>query len=100
LQQNKGVYTLQMQDGQGHSAPATPLVLTANGQTTAAAIVLPEGIEITATRLGFGAGGDELQLDVTITQSGTFSYLVELKACVGNVVGQPGFGTEAAGWVN
>jgi hypothetical protein len=97
LLQHSGVYTLEMQDTLGHSEPYPSLVLTPNGPTTATAIALPEGIEITAARLGFV--GNELQLDLTITQSGTFNYQVQLGANATTGYSVPWFAT-AATWGN
>ena len=97
LLQHSGVYTLEMQDTLGHSEPYPSLVLTPNGPTTATAIALPEGIEITAARLGFV--GNELQLDLTITQSGAFNYQVQLGANATTGYSVPWFAT-AATWGN
>jgi hypothetical protein len=97
LFQSGGAYTFEMQDTLGHAAPWPYLSLTPNGQTTPQTTVAVPGMSVTATRLAIV--GYELQLDLTLTTSGSFSYNVEMGATTGAGTSVPWFGVGAT-WGN
>jgi hypothetical protein len=86
LSKNSGGYQLLIYDSGSGYAPWPPLALTANGQTTAASVTL-SGLQLTATRLAIL--GNELQLDLTLGRSGTFSDQVTLGASSSNAYSSP-----------
>ena len=94
LFQNNGAYTLDMIDNQGRGSGS--ISLTANGQTTAAALTMGS-LQITATRLA--VVGNEVQLDLTMQTSGTFSYQASMAATAVAGYSVP-WGAVAATWGN
>ena len=95
LAQNGASYNMWMYDVNSNTAPYPYLVVTPNGQTTAASVSL-SGLEIVATRLALV--GNEMQLDLTLSRSGTFSDQVTMGAIASGVYSQPWIFTAAAQW--
>jgi len=97
LEQISGAYSLHMYSPSGASAPWPYVALSPNGQTTAISISLA-GLQITAASLTLA--GNELQFNVTVTFSGTFSDTITLGAQDSTSYSAPWYGTVAADWIS
>jgi len=95
LEQISGAYSLHMYSPSGASAPWPYVALAPSGQSTALSISLA-GLQITAVSLTLA--GNELQLNLTVTFSGTFSDTITLGAQDSNSYSTPWYETVAADW--
>jgi hypothetical protein len=85
-------YWLALEDASS-SVPYPPLALTASGSTVTLATPITLGtVEITAYR--FALAGDEFQLDLSMTRSGTFSDEIIIEAVNGNNYSTPWAATD------
>ena len=90
-----GGYTLQMNNS---SAGTTPLTMTASGNTVILATPITLGsLQITAYR--FALSGNEFQLDLSVTRSGTFTDQIVIYADYGTNYSFP-WGTSNGQWSN
>ena len=80
------------------SAPSSTFFLTPNGQTVAANFGVSV-LQVVSARLGLV--GNELQLDLTLAQTGTISYQIQMDAqASGGVYSKPWLGVTEATWGN
>ena len=100
LRSNGSTYSVDMggqANGSG-SAPSSTFFLTPNGQTVAANFGVSV-LQVVSARLGLV--GNELQLDLTLAQTGTISYQIQMDAqASGGVYSKPWLGVAAATWGN
>jgi hypothetical protein len=88
-------YWLEIEDSSGY-APSSPLTMTASGNTVTLTTPISLGtVQITAYR--FALSGNEFQLDLTITRSGTFSDQIVIDAVNGTNYSAP-WGASAGTW--